>query len=114
VGGDEYKCTGIPFDFIANEFSDGWVCAAIEAKDLLGTRGVSKPLRVYFDSTLLGYLKGNMASGTLPHCTGTLDKNTGQVNTTECKFRPELPLAPHPTVTKFPQLFFGPFVREGA
>ena len=49
-----FTCLGLPFDFLANNFKgspanpkDAWACAAVEAQDKLGNKGVTPPLRVF-------------------------------------------------------------------
>ena len=42
-----YTCMGLPFDFLANKFDPGWVCAAVAMQDKLGNKGISPPLRAY-------------------------------------------------------------------
>jgi len=80
-----YKCLGLPFDFLANSFNDGWVCAAATANDALGNEGVSPPIRLYVDKKAYGAGTG---PGGAPDCTGTLDKATGKVDAAKpCKFR---------------------------
>jgi hypothetical protein len=77
-------CMGLPFDFKANSFSEGWVCAAAVARDMLGNRGVAPPLRLN-----VSYSGGTTTPGPAPSCTGTLDKTTGKVDATKpCTFRP--------------------------
>lgn len=88
ISGDKHRCAGLPFDLAANQFAPGWFCVAVEAKDLLGLIGVSPPLRLFYDNNATAYIKGVMASGTAPSCTGTLNKTTGVVDaSTPCKFR---------------------------
>jgi hypothetical protein len=88
IGGDPALCAGAPFDFKANNFKDGWVCIAVSAQDNLGLTGVSAPMRLYYNSTLKKYVKGTMSTATpIPDCTGSLDKASGNVNSTPCKFR---------------------------
>ncbi|MCA9671758.1 MAG: hypothetical protein KC503_39435 [Myxococcales bacterium] len=84
-------CEGLPFDFLANQFTDkSWVCVAVSARDNLGNRGVSQPLRVFYDQsyvpTAYGYTP--YTGGTaMPNCTGTLQAN-GTVDTSKpCMFR---------------------------
>ena len=52
AGAKSFKCLGLPFDFLANNFTEGWACAAVVADDNLGNRGVSPPLRLYVDYSL--------------------------------------------------------------
>ncbi len=83
-----YQCLGLPFDFKANSFTEGWVCVAVVADDNLTNRGVSPPLRLWYDQKLgkIGPLPGS--AGTPPVCTGTLDKTTGKVDSSKpCKVR---------------------------
>lgn len=88
IAGDKHRCAGLPFDLAANQFAPGWFCAAVEAKDQLGLIGVSPPLRLFYDNNATAYIKGVMASGAAPSCTGTLNKTTGVVDaSTPCKFR---------------------------
>ncbi|MFH1130638.1 MAG: hypothetical protein V1754_04845 [Pseudomonadota bacterium] len=89
VPGDSLRCTGIPFDFKANSFQNGWVCVAVEAPDNLGNYGVSKPIRVWLDLSA-PYNGGSPppSAGSPPNCTGTLNKATGIVSATPCVFRP--------------------------
>jgi len=85
VPGDTFKCLGLPFDYLANTFDDGWVCAAAAASDELGNAGVSPPIRLYVDKSAFGPSFGPAGE---PNCTGTLNKTTGVVDTTKpCKFR---------------------------
>jgi len=90
VAGKGYKCVGLPFDFKANNFSDGWVCAAARADDMLSNRGVSPPIRLYLDLAWNGVGPHTLpsAAGTPPACTGTMDKVTGKIDATKpCKYR---------------------------
>lgn len=98
-GGSAFTCTGLPFDFGANSFANGWACAAASAADQLGNGNVSPPLRVWVDknaSSISGSLPAQ--AGTPPACTGTYDKATGTADASKpCKFR---------TLTQiFPQVF---------
>ncbi len=82
------QCVGLPFDFLANNFDDGWVCVAVEAADNLGNASVSRPLRVWVkkDELVAGPLPDN--AGTPPNCTGTIDATTGTVDSSKpCAFR---------------------------
>jgi hypothetical protein len=83
-----YQCMGLPFDFKANSFNEGWVCAAVVADDNLTNRGVSPPIRLWYDQKLLSYGPLPGSAGTPPICTGTLDKVTGKVDASKsCKIR---------------------------
>jgi hypothetical protein len=89
ISGATGGCMGLPFDFSANGISDGWACAAVEAKDKLGNRGVSPPIRLWVDKSWNANKSVPVSAATAataPHCTGTMDK-TGKVTGTPCKFR---------------------------
>jgi hypothetical protein len=88
AGTKSLTCMGLPFDFKANAIDDGWACVAVVAKDKLGNRGVSPPLRIKVDKAWAS-LKSMQAPDVLsaPNCTGTLDKKTGTVTATACKWR---------------------------
>jgi hypothetical protein len=82
---DSVMCNGIPFDFAANNFKEGWTCVAVEAYDMLGNKGVSKPMRLYFDP--VAATTGPYSGGTpAPSCTGTRLAD-GTVTNTPCSFR---------------------------
>lgn len=78
-------CMGLPFDFLANTIDDGWACVAAVAKDQLGNRGVSPPIRLYVQKKWVRTAKTWGPAGE-PSCTGTKDAS-GNVTNTPCKFR---------------------------
>ena len=78
-------CTGFPFDALANNIPNGWICAAVEAVDGVGNVSVSAPIRLCVDKNNSGACAN---PGAAPNCTGTL--TNGTVNNTPC------------TATKFP------------
>ena len=95
------KCLGFPFDFLANDFEDGWICVAASASDNLGNHGISRPLRVWVAKDWDGRSTVTPTSPA-PNCTGTLDADTGQVDTSRpCSFRP--------VTDDFPQVYGAPF-----
>jgi hypothetical protein len=49
VAGPDPRCGGTQFDTIGNNISDGWACLAVVAKDKLGNKSVSRPIRVCID-----------------------------------------------------------------
>jgi hypothetical protein len=79
------KCMGLPFDFLANTIDDGWACVAAVAKDKLGNRGISPPIRLYVQKKWVRTQKTSGPAGE-PSCTGTKDAS-GTVTNTPCKFR---------------------------
>ncbi len=83
------QCLGLPFDFKANSFDDGWACVAAVADDKLGNRGVSPPLRLYVKKdwqSIKGMLVDKALQASARSCTGTLDKS-GKITNTPCTFR---------------------------
>jgi hypothetical protein len=88
---DKWECVGLPFDLKANSFQAGWVCAGAIAKDKLGNRGVSPPIRLWYDPSQTAQGWQPLPSGipAAPSCTGTLVKATGKVDgTIPCTYRP--------------------------
>jgi hypothetical protein len=86
-GAKSLTCMGLPFDFKANAIDDGWACVAVVARDKLGNRGVSPPLRIKVDKAWAS-IKSMQApdAASAPACIGTLEKN-GTVTATACKWR---------------------------
>jgi hypothetical protein len=76
--GSPLMCTGIQFDSLANNISEGWACIAVKGFDNAGNIGVSAPLRVCIDyDTTDGTTVPECNNLTLaPDCTGTLDNST--------------------------------------
>ncbi|MBN2722866.1 MAG: hypothetical protein JXR95_02215 [Deltaproteobacteria bacterium] len=81
-------CSGIQFDSLANNISEGWACIAVRAVDNAGNIGVSAPLRVCID---YNPYDGNIPAdcqnlSNAPDCTGTLDNSVSpaQVTLTPC------------------------------
>lgn len=115
-GSKSVTCGGLPFDFLANQVTDGWVCVAATAKDKLGNRGVSTPLRLYVNNST-SFTKPSdtlpATAGPPPNCTGTLDKVTGKVvTTTTCSFNnprkgsdPKLKIYKCDTTMTHPQMY---------
>lgn len=90
AGSTGYKCLGLPFDFKANNFTNGWACAAAVADDKLGSRGVSPPIRIMVDKSWNSKVSAKVnaaTAATAPGCLGTLDKKTGMVTNVPCTFR---------------------------
>ncbi len=83
-----FGCMGLAFDAVASNISDGWACAAVATRDLVGNARVSPVLRICIDAD------GDSAEctdwGTIavpavrPNCTGTYDPVSGDVSTTPC------------------------------
>jgi hypothetical protein len=72
-------CMGIPFDSLASNIQEGWVCVAVRAEDNLGNHGVSAPLHMCIDRLPLGTCPappGDITDvGTLPFdCVGRYTK----------------------------------------
>jgi hypothetical protein len=88
VGSDALRCMGLPFDF-RNEIPNGWVCAAAVARDELGTQGVSRPIRVWWDRDNEPSFQRPAPAGVPdpPDCTGTVDPNSGAVTDVPCTWR---------------------------
>jgi hypothetical protein len=91
VSGAGFECLGLPFDFGANLINDGWACVATVAKDKLGNRGVSTPLRLWVDKKWLtkttGYTPAPSNAGAAPSCTGTLKKDGTVDMSKPCMFK---------------------------
>jgi hypothetical protein len=87
VPASELTCLGLPFDFAANGISNGWACVAVAATDRAGNRGVSPPLRLWFDQNAV-QKEPAPNPGSAPNCTGTLNPATKVVDATKpCLFR---------------------------
>ena len=70
------RCIGNQLDTRANKIPDGhWVCIAVGSADLLGNKGVSRPMRVWVNyNDTVGFCATPPASaGPPPTCTGTYD-----------------------------------------
>ncbi|MCB9555948.1 MAG: hypothetical protein H6707_07580 [Deltaproteobacteria bacterium] len=133
LGGDKLRCLGLPFDFLANQVSDGWTCVVAWAEDTLGNSNVSQPLRLFVQRHMMprgtactkaedccrsgetcsqmtcqgGACAVTAPTSAAPNCTGTLDKTTGTVDASKpCTFRP-----PGSNVT-FPQSYPDPQLRR--
>lgn len=106
VTADKWQCVGLPFDFRANNFNKGWVCAGVVASDTLGNRGISPPIRLWYDQDLKAHGSTTVYAKepqplpdgipAAPNCTGTLVGGT--VTNTPCQFRD--------AYTPFPQRFY--------
>lgn len=46
---DDFSCMGLPFDLLANNIPEGWLCLAIRVEDAVGNAAVSRPIRVCYD-----------------------------------------------------------------
>lgn len=99
-----FDCVGLPFDFKANKIEDGWACAAAVAKDELGNKGVSPPLRLWVDKASTTFLPSSLplpeGAGAPPTCRGTM-KTDGTIlvgvdenDPNTCKFRTSAELFP--------------------
>jgi hypothetical protein len=92
VVNDNLMCEGLPFDSVANNIGEGWVCAAVYMEDGLGNHSVSRPIRLCVERNS----SGSCASpGPPPDCTGTRLDN-GTVTSTPCTARRFDRNCPHP------------------
>ncbi len=82
-------CTGQQFDARANAIPEGWVCAAVRAKDNLGNIGISPPLPICIDYTLDGQPSECSQAPDPNICLGTQDPQTLEVTNTPCHFDAE-------------------------
>lgn len=81
------KCTGLQFDSLANNISEGWACVAVRAEDYLGNIGISPPLAVCVDYELDGNPSVcSQAPDPASFCLGTQDPNTLEISSTPCIF----------------------------
>ena len=76
-----FECLGLPFDALANNISDGWICAAVEVYDNVGNRSVSAPIRLCVDKNGSGACAN---PGPAPNCTGTYNPSNDTVTPTPC------------------------------
>ena len=70
------RCIGNQLDTRANNIPDGhWVCIAVGSADLLGNKGVSRPMRVWVNYNDAGGFCATppASAGPPPTCTGTYD-----------------------------------------
>ncbi|HEX3904775.1 MAG TPA: hypothetical protein VH853_18210 [Polyangia bacterium] len=70
------RCFGNQFDTRANNVPDGqWICIAAGSADLIGNKGVSRPMRVYvkYDENGGFCATPPAGAGPPPACTGTYD-----------------------------------------
>jgi Bacterial Ig domain len=73
---DPARCLGNQLDTRANNIPDGqWICIAVETADLVGNKGVSRPMRVYVQYDDSGAFCAPPPAGAPapPPCTGTYD-----------------------------------------
>jgi hypothetical protein len=86
-------CLGSQLDTHANQIPDRrWVCIAAAASDRNGNQGVSRPLRVWLQQR--GLPQGGPtcplpppAAGPAPDCSGTYNRQTGEVSNRPCMGR---------------------------
>src|SRR5262249_23012365 len=48
------RCGGLPFDALANNVADGWLCVAVAFVDGVGNRSVSRAIRLCLDKAASG------------------------------------------------------------
>ena len=65
----EPECTGSPWDFSLIPGADDWVCFAVRATDKLGNQGISRPLRICYDSPSVPGVPACATGEPPPSCT---------------------------------------------
>ena len=85
---DSARCLGNQFDALANNIPDGqWICIAVGTADLLGNKGVSRPMRLYvkYDENGGFCATPPAGAGPPPTCTGTYDPTSNTAALGACQ-----------------------------
>jgi hypothetical protein len=85
---DSARCMGNQLDTMANNIPDGrWICMAVGTADLAGSKGVSRPMRVYVKYDEAGGFCATPPAGAPapPPCTGSYDPVTKTATVGSCQ-----------------------------